>query len=49
MDKKEAIEILQKDIDEPGSVDIQDVNEAEKLAIKSMRKQLTESNQSKEC
>lgn len=36
MDIGEAIRLLQKDIDDPGSVALEDVNEAEELGIKAL-------------
>ena len=40
MKLEEAIKLLQRDIDNPGSVDIMDVNQAEKLLIKAGKREL---------
>lgn len=34
----QAIELLRRDIDNPGSADIQDLNEAEQLGIEALKR-----------
>lgn len=37
MKLEEAIKLLQRDIDNPGSVDIMDINQAEELGIEALK------------